>query len=328
MAAPLSYNEISPPTTAAGIPANADVVLHPLAKMRGKCRAAARLSDDTLTTYMSQIRRAEVLAPEVQNELGRAFVKDGDAEAGKALIWSNLRLVINIARKYHHSGQDLMDLIQEGNLGLSEALARFDPDKGTPFVGYAQFWIRAMILNHLLNLSYPVRLGSSRDSRKLFFNLRKARRTLATRNIEPTAENVAQYLDVDPDEVDRVGTIVDGGVVQLDAPCFGEESGVSGIDFMVSENIDPDEEVSQRLFRSNLHRLAEEFVETLDDERRVKIWHERILSLEPRYLKDLGADFGVSKERVRQLEMDVRRRFRTFLKKNMDAEELKSLFND
>lgn len=326
MAAPVASTTFSPSDSFSSS-AEFDTTLHPLARLRGHSRAGATLSDDSLTIYMNQIRRAEVLPAEVQDELGRAYAYDGDLEAGKTLIWSNLRLVIKIARQFHRSGQDLMELIQEGNLGLSEALTRFDPDKGTPFVGYAHFWIRAMILNHLLNLSEPVRLGSSRDGRKLFFNLKKARRALARQNEEPTAENVAEYLDVDVDEVVRVGTIMDGGIVHLDAPRYGEDEGAATIDFMEADGQSPHETVSKSVFRQKIAALAEQFVDTLPDERRATIWRERVIAVEPRYLKDLGKEYGVSKERIRQLEMDVRRRFRAYLTEHM-GEEIRSYFSD
>lgn len=301
--------------------------LHPLAKMRGQSRGAAILSDDSLSTYMNQIRRVEVLPRHSQDELARAFVDDGDVEAGKTLIWTNLRFVIKIARDYHHSQQDLMELIQEGNLGLSEALVRFDPEQGTSFVGYAQFWIRAMILNHLLNMSQPVRLGASRDSRKLFFNLKKARRAVVAEGREPTADNVAEYLDVDVEEVRRVGNLMgSGGVVRLDAPQYGEEDSPSALDQLESDVEMPDDEVAERQFRVRLAELAEEFEKTLPDPRRVQIWKERMIAVEPRYLKELGEDFDVSKERVRQLEMDIRRRFRRYLERHFD-EELRHYFD-
>lgn len=296
--------------------------IHPLAKLRSHSRGGATLSDDSLTTYMNQIRRIELLSRKEQDQLARAYAHDGDIEAGKTLIWSNLRLVIKIARDFHRKGQDLMELIQEGNLGLSEALIRFDPDKGTPFVGYAHFWIRAMILNHLLTLSRPVRLGSSRDSRKLFFNLKKARRAVISQGLEPTAENVAEYLDVDLDEVHRMGALLDGGgVVYLDAPAFGdEEDGAQIIDFLPDSTEDVTEDATRRLFQKQLRKIGDDFKETLPDERRVTIWNERMIAMEPKQLQELGDDFGVSKERIRQIEMDIRRRFQLYLEKELGDE--------
>ncbi len=292
--------------------------LHPLAQLRGRSRAGATLSDDSLTTYMNQIRRIEVLPREEQDELARAYAHHGDVEAGKTLIWSNLRLVIKIARDFHRNGQELMDFIQEGNLGLSEALVRFDPDRGTPFVGYAHFWIRAMILNHLLNLSHPMRLGSSRDSRKLFFNLKKARRAVARKGMEPSAENVAAYLDVDPEEVVSMGVIMDsGGVVYLDAPQYGEDNEATGIDFLPDDASPPDDVAARRFFQQRLSALADDFPDTLPDDRRVSIWKKRMIAAEPMQLKELGKEFGVSKERIRQIEMDIRRRFRVHLEQEL-----------
>ncbi len=291
--------------------------MHPLARMRGKSRGGAILSDDPLTTYMNQIRRVEVLSREEQDELARAY-QDGDREAGKTLVWTNLRLVIKIAKEFHRPSQDLMELIQEGNLGLSEALVRFDPDRGTPFVGYAHFWIRAMILNHLLNLSHPMRLGSSRDSRKLFFNLKKARRAVARKGMEPSAENVAAYLDVDPEEVVSMGVIMDsGGVVYLDAPQYGEDNEATGIDFLPDDASPPDDVAARRFFQQRLSALADDFPDTLPDDRRVSIWKKRMIAAEPMQLKELGKEFGVSKERIRQIEMDIRRRFRVHLEQEL-----------
>ncbi len=325
MAAPIIETS-SPPTYTATASDESSSSIHPLARMRSHSRAGAMLSNDSLTTYMNQIRRVEVLSRDEQDELARAFVEDGDQEAGKTLVWTNLRLVISIAKDFHRSGQDLMELIQEGNLGLSEALIRFEPEQGTPFIGYAHYWIRAMILNHLLNLSHPVRLGSSRDGRKLFFNLKKARRAVARQGLEPSAEHVAEYLDVDPEEVVRVGNLMDsGGIVYLDAPHFDDDESTTGQDLLEDDvDEDPAEQVADRLFRRRLAELADDFVETLPDERRATIWRERMVAIEPRYLKDLGAQYDVSKERIRQLEMDIRRRFRAYLEKHLGDDELRS----
>lgn len=291
--------------------------IHPLAAVRSHSRAAATLNNDGLTTYMNQIRRIAVLSREEQDELARAY-RDGDVEAGKTLIWSNLRLVIKIARDFHRGGHDLMDLIQEGNLGLAEALSRFDPDRGTPFVGYAHFWIRAMILNHLLNLTRPLRLGSSRDSRTLFFNLKKARKAVARQGLEPSADHVAHFLEVDIDEVHRMTTILDAsGVVYLDAPVFSDNPETTGVDFLPSNDDSPDMVAEGRIFRNRLKSLTESFKDTLPDSRRVAIWEQRMIAAEPLQLKELGAEYHVSKERIRQLEMDIRRRFKLYLEKEL-----------
>jgi RNA polymerase sigma-32 factor len=283
-----------------------------LTRLRSHSRAAATLSEDSLTTYMNQIRRIELLSRDVQDELARAYVR-GDVEAGKTLIWANLRLVIKIARDAHRANLDLMELIQEGNLGLCEALVRFDPDRGTPFVGYAHFWIRAMIMNHLLTMSRPVRMGSSRDSRKLFFNLKKARRALARKGLEPTASHVAEHLEVDEEEVHRLGALMDGGIVYLDAPAFDDHSDTRRVDLLPGHLDSPYEATSERLLRQQLANLASAFHDSLPDPRRQSIWQRRMVAVEPEELKELGAHFGISKERVRQLEMDIRKRFRRFL---------------
>ncbi|RDV37212.1 hypothetical protein DV096_14605 [Bradymonadaceae bacterium TMQ3] len=306
MAAPC----ISMPVSA---PVNAPTpAVHPLARQRARSSRETDLHADSLTTYMNQIRRIEILPNEIQDRLARAFLEQGDTEAAKTLVWANLRLVVKVATDLHRPGHDLLDLIQEGNLGLTEALTRFDPDRGTSFVGYAHFWIRALIFNYLLNHTYPIRMGSSRDSRKLFFNLRKARRQLRSRGLEPSAENVADYLEVDVDEVERVATLTGGGFTRLDAP-LSDDSETTGRDMLASEEPDPEEAAHDHLLYERLRALAEEFVNTIDDARRRQIWHERMLAIHPRQLDDLGDEFGISKERVRQLEMDMRKKFRVYM---------------
>ncbi|WP_158542705.1 sigma-70 family RNA polymerase sigma factor [Lujinxingia litoralis] len=306
MAAPALSMPLSP-SAAPPVPA-----LHPLARKRARSSRDTDLHADSLTTYMNQIRRIELLPNEIQDRLVRAFLEEGDEEAAKTLVWANLRLVVKVATDLHRPGHDLLDLIQEGNLGLTEALTRFDPNRGTSFVGYAHFWIRALIFNYLLNHTYPVRMGSSRDSRKLFFNLRKARRQLRAQGLEPTAENVAQYLEVDVDEVERVATLTSGGFSRLDAP-LGGESDTTGRDMLPSEESSPEEQAHEHLFHEHLQALAEEFVNTIDDSRRRTIWYERMIAVHPRQLDELGEEFGVSKERIRQLEMDMRKKFRVYL---------------
>lgn len=294
--------------------------LDPLWKMRGESRGAAGLEGDSLTTYMNQLRRVDVLEREDQDELARRFVEEGDQEAGKTLVWTNLRLVVSMAKKYRRSGEEFMELIQAGNLGLAEALVRFEPQRGVPFIGYARYWIRAMILNDLMSQSHPVRLGSSRDGRKLYFNLKKARRQLRRQGREPTPENVAEHLNVDPDEVVRVGAVLDGKTVRLDAKAFDDSDAPSRLASLEDDSAAPEEETANRQMRSRIAELADQFEDELPDDRRRTIWRDRIVAVEPRYLRELGDEYGVSKERIRQLDADVRRRFRAFLRRELGEE--------
>src|SRR5690554_6429430 len=183
---------------------------------------------DAVSSYMARLRRVEPLQAEQQHRLACRYVEDGDLDAAKLLILTNLRLVVKLAKEYRRRSVDLLDLIQEGNVGLAEAVTRFDPHRGVKFTSYAQYWVRAMILNYLMNFVHPVRIGGSRAGRKLFYNLKKARRELTRRGIKPTAEQVAEYLEVDVSEVVRVGTQLDAPPVAFDAPAKGYDGTTVG----------------------------------------------------------------------------------------------------
>jgi RNA polymerase sigma-32 factor len=291
-------------------------------------KAAARVQhgntvSDTsaLDVYMNSLRHVPLLTPEEQQELAERYFEDQDLSAGKTLIWTNLRLVIKMAREHARRYQDLPDLIQEGNVGLAEALTRYNPYRGVRFTGYAQYWVRAMMLNYLMNQLHPVRLGGSRAGRKLFYNLKKARRALIAMGEEPTPERVAAYLEVDEQEVILVGTQLDKGSVYLDAPASrDEETGTTIGDMMAGEWPCPEQSAMRLRFVDQLRGLMTEFGDGIADPRKRAIWKERMVQEEPKQLADLGADFDVSKERIRQLELEVRDDFKYFLLRRLGPE--------
>ncbi|MBA2664729.1 MAG: sigma-70 family RNA polymerase sigma factor [Bradymonadaceae bacterium] len=272
---------------------------------------ASNASIDALTSYMNRLRCITLLSVEEQQELAERYLK-GDVEAGQMLVWTNLRLVVKIAREYARRWSDLLDLIQEGNLGLTEALSRYNPHRGVKFTGYAQFWVRAMMLNHLMNQLHSVRLGGSRAGRKLFYNLKKARRALLKEGLEPTPALVAQYLDVDVEDVVHVSAQLDGKTVYLDGPVPGMD-GVSIGDQFAGEQENPEEVATRSHCLDKLRVMMEEFARGLADERKRAIWQDRMVQGEPKQLADLGLEFQVSKERIRQIELEVRDDFKFFL---------------
>ena len=157
----------------------------------------ALVSSDPLTTYLAQLRHLNPLPADQQQALAEAYVERGDVEAAKQLIMSNLRLVVKIAREYHRRRVSLMELIQEGNVGLAEAIRRYDPYRGVKFTSYAQYWVRAMILNYLMNTMQLVKVGNTRAGRKLFYNLAKAREELVREGfLTPSTRQIADHLGV------------------------------------------------------------------------------------------------------------------------------------
>jgi RNA polymerase sigma-32 factor len=267
---------------------------------------------DPLTAYLRKLNHVEPLPAEKQQALAERYVEHDDTDAGKVLILTNLRLVVKLAKEYKRRWTNLLDLIQEGNVGLSEAITRFDPYRDVKFTSYAQYWIRAMILNYLMNNVHPVRLGNTRASRKLFYNLKKARRQLRKQGYEPTSERVAQYLDVDKEEVVRVSAQLDSPPVSLESEAPGYEDTTVG-ELMEADTVAPDKAVSDYQFSSQIQEAIADFGRQIEDERKRAIWFERMVAEDAKTLAELGEDWDVSKERIRQVEVQIRDDFKEFL---------------
>jgi len=268
---------------------------------------------DPLTAYLARLNYIEPLSSDEQQELAERYVEEDDMNAGKMLVLTNLRLVVKLAREYKRRWTNLLDLIQEGNVGLAEAITRYDPYRGVKFTSYAQYWIRAMILNYLMNHLHPVKIGSSRAGRKLFYNLKKARRQLIKQGHEPTPALVAEYLDVDEEEVIRVSAQLDSPPVYLDAEAPGHDDTTVG-ELMEAEVVDPESAAAEHDLSNQISEAIKKFGDQLEDDRERAIWFERMIADDDKALVELGDDWGVSKERIRQVEVQIRDKFREFLR--------------
>jgi RNA polymerase sigma-32 factor len=273
-----------------------------------------------LDVYMARLRNLAPLSDEQQSELARRYKQEDDQQAGQLLLMTNLRLVIKLAMDYTRERDDLLELIQEGNVGISKALDRYDPSKNVKFTSYAQYWIRAKILDYLINRSRPIRLGSSRAGRKIFYNLNKAKRALKKKGIEPTPERIAEYLDVDKDEVIRVGIQMEESPMSLDEE-ISEDGGRTLGDIMESGEESPEEMFAENELMDRFQQALRAFGEELDDPRRRAIWFERTVAEEPKILRELGADWDVSKERIRQIESELCNDFRRFFTDELGGRE-------
>ncbi|MFW5966751.1 MAG: sigma-70 family RNA polymerase sigma factor [Persicimonas sp.] len=267
---------------------------------------------DPLSAYLNRLNHLEPLPSDTQQELAVRYKEHQDQEAAKLLVLTNLRLVVKLAKEYQRRKTDLLELIQQGNLGLSEALTRYDPYRGVKFTSYAQYWIRAMILNYLMNYTHPVRIGGSRAGRKLFYNLKKARRTLMQNGHKPTASRVAEYLDVREAEVVRVAAQLDAPPVYLDAEAPGHEETTVG-ELMEADSISPESAAAEYDLSSQISEVISEYGDGIEDTRKQAIWNERMVADDAKTLAELGEDWGVSKERIRQIEVGMRKDFRSFL---------------
>jgi RNA polymerase sigma-32 factor len=283
--------------------------------------ASAGGRDDLLSAYLAEVRKYPILSPEEEHRVALRYYEDGDESAAQELVTSNLRLVIKIAFQYHRQWSNVLDLIQEGNVGLVEALSRYDPYREIRFSSYAQYWIRAMILRFLLDNFRLVRLGSTRAGRKLFFQLQKERDRLIAEGIDPTEARLAERLGVNAAEIAAVDQHMRAPALSLHGPANESEDGRSLAE-IVPESVPQNPEVNTA--RNELGSLVktrlDTFALTLEDERERAIWRERMVAAEPASLSDLGERYAVSKERIRQVEARIKKRLKAYLEAELGDE--------
>ena len=274
---------------------------------------------DPMAAYQREVQRHPLLTPEQTHELAVRFVNTGDADAAARLVTSNLRLVVKIAYEYRRAYKNIMDLVQEGNIGLMQAVKRYDPYRGVKLSSYAAWWIRAYILRFILNNWRLVKLGTTQAQRKLFFNLRKKRAELASLGIDPTDAEVAKHLNVSESEVTDMDVRLQSSEKSLDAP-VGDEGGrsISKIDMMPSLGEGPEALMADEELQALLKEKLASFRETLKEkDKELAIFDQRLVADEPLTLQELGDRFGISRERVRQLEQRLTLRLREYLQNEM-----------
>jgi RNA polymerase sigma-32 factor len=269
-----------------------------------------------LTRYLSQLRDHAPISREEEHELAVRWVEGGDVEAARRLVLSNLRLVVKIAMEYRRTWTNVLDLIQEGNVGLMQAVQRFDPYQGVKLSSYAAYWIRAYVLKYLLDNIRMVRLGTTRAQRKLFFRLNKEKRELERLGIEVEPRLIAERLDVTEDDVIDMEQRLGHSDLSFDAPVGDDDGSASYGDFIPSRGPSTEEGVADDELRRVFLEKVHAFAETLDERDR-RIIDERILAEEPKTLQEMGDAFGITRERVRQLEARVVSRLRDYMKENL-----------
>ncbi|GAB4109837.1 MAG: RNA polymerase factor sigma-32 [Sandaracinaceae bacterium] len=286
--------------------------------------AGALSTQDPLQAYMRDVQRYSLLTPEETHELATRYVQTGDVEAAKKLVTSNLRLVVKIAFDYRRAYRNILDLVQEGNIGLMQAVRKYDPNRGVKLSSYAAWWIRAYILRFILNNWRLVKLGTTQAQRKLFFNLKKEKARLSAMGIEPTPELIAERLDVTQEEVVSMDRRLSGAEVSLDAPLAQSSDGrpTSRIEMMPSELRPVDEALAQGELNEILTEKIHEFGKTLTGKEAI-IFQERLIAEEPKTLQELGDAFGVSRERVRQLEKRLQDKIRVYLESQVERSALR-----
>jgi RNA polymerase sigma-32 factor len=256
---------------------------------------------DPLRRYMAEIARFQPLSRDEEHSLAVHYHETQDRETAYRLVTSNLKLVVKIALIYHKVYRNLLDLIQEGNLGLIQAVKRFDPYRGTRLPTYAAWWIKAYILKFLLDNARMVKIGTTNARRKILMNLNREKRELEAKGIVPTSKMLAENLGVDEKDLREVEQGMTGADLSLDAPIGSEDGDMHYIDTLRLMEQSVDEKIAQGEFRELLEKRFADFAETLS-EREGVILTRRLIADQPETLQQIADRYGISREAVRVAE--------------------------
>lgn len=258
---------------------------------------------DGLRIYLSQIENYPVLGREEENELAIRYRDRGDEHAAQVLVTSNLRFVIKVALGYRNYGAKLMDLIQEGNIGLMKAVERFDPDKGYRLISYAIWWIKAYIQNYIIRSWSLVKIGTTQAQRKLFYRISDLPEALDRDNHMENVAKLAAKINVTEDEVIDMQARMRAHDLSLD-DLIADTSRESFADTLRDTAPDQEEVLSAQEELGELRDWAHRAMDTLNA-REKYIVEKRVLSDDPVTLKELGKHFGITRERARQIEKNA-----------------------
>jgi RNA polymerase sigma-32 factor len=255
----------------------------------------------SLDQYIQAVNRFPLLSPEQEIELGRRFVRDNDLEAAQQLVLSHLRLVVAVSRKYLGYGLPQSDLIQEGNIGLMKAVRRFDPERGVRLVSFALHWIRAEIHEYVLRNWRLVKIATTKAQRKLFFNLRRMK--TGTHALSPgEASAIASDLGVKTDDVYEMESRLGGRDIALDPQPDEDGDAMTPIAYLTDAENEPVQILERAETASNRSAGLKRALARLDDRSRRVIEARWLADEDPATLQDLADEYGVSAERIRQIE--------------------------
>lgn len=274
------------------------------------------VSNPALHRYLQEISQYELLSREEAEELATRFQESGDPEAAYRLVSSNLRLVVKVAMDFQkYWMQNFMDLIQEGNVGLVQATKKFDPYRGVKFSYYAAYWIRAYILKFIMDNWRLVKIGTTQAQRKLFFSLNKEKKLLEAQGFKPDVKLLAERLNVKESEVVEMGQRMDNWDVSLEAPVRSDSEDEQK-SFLPQEGPGIEDIVAGQEMRDRLAEVLAGVENKLNDKEKV-ILTKRLLSDEPQTLQTIADQFGISRERVRQIESNLLKKLKKLFEKEL-----------
>ena len=285
-----------------------DLTVEPVLPRRG---ARALVPSDPFRRYLAEVRKYPALSREEEQDLARRYRDTGDREALFRLVTSNLMQVVRVALSFRRAARNLLDLVQEGNLGLLAAIERFDPDLGVRVPTYAAWWIRAYIVKFLLDNVRLVRVGTTNARRKLLRNLRQEKSRLEAEGFEVGPKMLAEHFNVSEADVMDVERALHSQDVSLDAPLGDSEDRTRG-DLMAASGPTVEEDVARRELQDKVKAAIDRFRRGLGDRERA-ILDERLLSEDPVTLQVIGDRFGTTREAVRQAEARLMARLKEHL---------------
>ena len=280
-----------------------------------------------LSRYLEEIRRFPMLEPNQEYMLAKRWQEHEDSEAAQTLVTSHLRLVAKIAMGYRGYGLPIGEVISEGNVGLMQAVKRFEPDKGFRLATYAMWWIRASIQEYILRSWSLVKMGTTAAQKKLFFNLRRAKsklQALEDGDLKPDhVKQIATNLGVSEDDVVSMNRRL-GGDASLNAPLRADSESGEWQDWLVDDQPDQEENYAQAEELDRRRGYLENAMSSLNDRER-RIFEARRLAEDPITLEDLSSEFGVSRERIRQIEVRAFEKVQKAVKQSAKGDSMAAL---
>jgi len=286
------------------------------AKSSNRTNEKSLVRFDPLQRYLSEISQYKLLTREQEITLGKQVQESDDPDAAYTLVTANLRLVVKIALEFQRVWmQNLLDLIQEGNIGLMQAVKKFDPYKNVKFSYYASFWIKAYILKFIMDNWRLVKIGTTQGQRKLFFKLKKEKQRLIEQGFDPKPKLLSERLGVSEREIVDMDQRLDGWDVSLDAP-VKNDSDTERIDFLKTATESIEDVVAKKEIETILHEKITEFKKSLTG-RELEIFNIRIYSDNPVTLQEIGDLYDISRERVRQVEKNIIKKMKAYFKREL-----------
>lgn len=268
---------------------------------------------DPLRVYLAEVQRYPLLSEEEEKDLILKFHRDGDVEAARKLVTSHLRLVVRIAMEYKSAYHNVLDLIGEGNVGLMHAVKKFDPDKGARLGYYATWWIRSYILKYILDNFRLIKVGTTKNQRKLFYNLMQEKQKIEQMGYYADSRLLSNKLGVDVSEIEEMTNRLGNSELALQSPVSDEPKSAILEDFIADNDVPIDEKISSQQISDIFKERLKEFSKDLK-EREIKILHERLLSEVPLTLQEIADEYNISKERARQIEARLIDKLKSYFK--------------